>query len=310
MRRLLAAAVSAAALWSAAAPSFADQVNSVLEGGDPFVLVRGKTAWLYPTHGGDRLESWSSRDLAHWRSEGPLLRLADVKWAFDDGAPKHSLWAPDMLAAHGRYYLYYSIGPQVPTVSRIGVAVCGRPSGPCTDSGEPLLVGGNGFEAIDPMVFRDPRSRKTYLYAGGSAGSSLRVYMLAADLLKIDHEVKVDQPPNFTEGAFMHERRGVYYLSYSSGRWNDQSYSVHYATAQTPTGPWHYRGAILQSDGSYKGPGHHCFFRDPRDGSWKIAYHRWEGVTGPGPYRGKRRIAIQSIRYLEDGTIEPIRMGG
>src|SRR3546814_5845385 len=79
----------------------------------------------------------------------------------------------------------------------------------------------------------------------------------------------------------MHERDGIYYLSYSHGRWNDATYSVHYATAPGPTGPWTYRGVILTTDGTYKGPGHHSFFRDPRDGGWRIAYHRWERQDGP-----------------------------
>src|SRR3546814_10799351 len=79
--------------------------------------------------------------------------------------------------------------------------------------------------------------------------------VLTPDLLTIDHEVKVAQPPHFTEGAFMHERDGIYYLSYSHGRWNDATYSVHYATAPGPTGPWTYRGVILTTDGTYNGPG-------------------------------------------------------
>src|SRR3546814_10253395 len=105
------------------------------------------------------------------------------------------------------------------------------------------------------MVFADAKSGKTYIYAGGSAGSTLRVFVLTPDLLTIDHEVMVAQPPHFTEGAFMHERDGIYYLSYSHGRWNDATYSVHYATAPGPTGPWTYRGVILTTDGTYKGPG-------------------------------------------------------
>ncbi|RIA37441.1 glycosyl hydrolase family 43 [Hephaestia caeni] len=306
MRRTIGIMLAAGALCLAAGAG-AERVQSVFDGGDPFVLVDGDTVWIYPT-GGKGLEGWSSTDLVHWRNHGPLLRKSDITWIDDDGAPSHGLWAPDMLAANGRYYFYYSVGPQHPTPSRLGVATCEGPAGPCTDSGRPLLTGGDGFEAIDPMVFADARSGKTYLYAGGSAGSTLRVFVLTPDLMRIDHEVTVAQPPHFTEGAFMHERDGIYYLSYSHGRWNDATYSVHYATAPSPTGPWTYRGVILKTDAAYKGPGHHSFFRDPRDGGWRIAYHRWEGQDGPGPYRGHRRIAIQKISYAADGAIEPISM--
>jgi len=289
------------------APAVAEKMPSILEGGDPTLIAADGRWWLYPTGGTEgTLEAWSSTDLKSWTSHGPLITKADIRWIDDDGAPKHSLWAPDMVAANGRWYFYYSVGPQNPTPSRLGVTVCKSPAGPCADSRKPLLTGGNGFEAIDPMVFRDPKSGKAYLYAGGSAGATLRVFELARDYVTIAREVKVEQPPHFTEGAFMHLRGGVYYLSYSFGRWNASSYQVHYATAPSATGPWTYRGILLKTDDTYKGPGHHSFARDSKSGSWLIAYHRWEGQTGDGPYRGKRRIAIQPIRYLPDGGIAPI----
>src|SRR3546814_6806231 len=138
-----------------------------------------------------------------------------------------------MVAANGRHYLYFSVGPQNPTPSRIGVATCAGLEGPCTDSGKPLITGGKGFEAIDPAVFVDPASQTPFLYAGGSAGAKLRVWALKADMMTIDREIPVETPPHFTEGAFMHERGGTYYLSYSSGSYRHDSYQVHYATARS-----------------------------------------------------------------------------
>ena len=286
------------------APSYA----SVFDGADPSALVEGDRIFLYPTGGGGSLDAWSSNDLDHWRKAGRLIGQKDIAWIDDDGARQHSLWAPHMLATNGAYYLYYSVGPQNPTPSRIGVAICKSPAGPCSDSGRPLLTGGNGFEAIDPMVFIDPRSRTPHLYAGGSAGATLRIYTLQPNLTALGERVEAATPPHFTEGAFMHERDGVYYLSYSSGRYNDASYSVHYSTAPSPTGPWTYRGVILKSDARFKGPGHHAFFRNPADGQWWIAYHRWEGQSGAGPYRGSRKVVVQPIGYDRSGAILPIRM--
>ena len=289
-----------------ASAGVAQEVPSVFAGADPSALVTAGRMWIYPT-GGDGLHAWTSTDRRAW-TKHPLLRLADIRWAECDGAPVHFLWAPDMVAVRGRYYLYYSVGPQNPTPSRIGVALCTSPAGPCTDSGKPLLTGGRGFEAIDPRVFVDRKSGRRLLYAGGSAGAKLRVFELTPDMVTIAREIAVDQPPNFTEGVFMHERGGVYYLSYSHGSWNRADYTVHYATAPSPTGPWHYRGTILKADAKYKGPGHHSFVRDPKTGEWLIVYHRWEGQSGDGPYRGERRVAIQPIRYDAKGLIEPIRM--
>lgn len=303
IRRL---ALAAALLAGFPPVAQAGAAPSVFAGADPDIMVADGRYWIYPT-GGDGLFAWSSADMKRWRKGPAVLRQRDIGWIGEDGAPVHYLWAPDMVAANGRYYFYYSVGPQNPTPSRIGVATCATPAGPCEDSGRPLVTGGDGFEAIDPAVFIDPASGVAYLYAGGSAGRTLRLCVLRPDMITIEREVPVATPPHFTEGAFMHVREGVYYLSYSTGQWNHANYQVHYATASSPTGPWHYRGPILQSEGRWKGPGHHSFLQHP-DGRWYIVYHRWEGQKGEGPYAGERRIAIQALDYRADGTIVPVRM--
>lgn len=329
-RAILAAA--AALLLGAANDEGAVPTRSPFAGADPAALVDHGTVWLYPTDRGQALYPWSSTDLEHWTRGEKLIDRGAIGWAAD-GTPR-SLWAPHMVAANGHYYLYYSVGPQEPRPSRIGVATCDTPGGPCRDAGRPLLSGddsasfagrpsgrcadgmppsGSGryhFEALDPMVFVDPKDGTPYLYAGGSNGSTLRVFRLAPDMVSVAAEVPVAQPPCFTEGAWMHERNGVYYLSYSSGHWDRADYSVRYATAPSATGPWTYRGVILHADLRFKGPGHHSFFQDPRTGQWVIAYHRWERQPGNGPYTDLRRVALAAVHYLPDGGIAPIDMEG
>lgn len=314
-RRAIARALAALAAVALAGASRPAPDNPVIVGADPHLAAVGHEWWLYPTGSGDarddfsadRLYGYHSPDLRHWKRVGPLLDLHDIPWIAADGAPRHALWAPALAEANGKFYLYYAVGPQNPTPSRIGVAVGDAPGGPFTDIGRPLLTGGNGFEAIDPMVFVDPKSHVPYLYAGGSAGATLRIYQLTPDMVHIAREVPTTQPPHFTEGAFMLERRGTYYLSYSHGRWNDGSYAVHYATAPSPTGPWTYRGIILKSDATHKGPGHHSIAQNPATGQWVIAYHRWEGAKGAGPYQGSRQIAIQRLTFQGD-RIAPINI--
>jgi beta-xylosidase len=302
-----------AALLGIALATTAVARNPEFQGADPHAVLIDDELWVFPTGGpggsweADRFGAFSSRDLKTWRSRGEALRRDRIRWIGDDGARDHFLWAPGVARRNGKWYLYYSVGPQNPTPSRIGVAVSDRPQGPYRDSGRPLVTGGNGFEAIDPMVFVDPRTDKAYLYAGGSAGATLRVWELNPDMIGIAREVKVDQPPMFTEGAFMHERGGIYYLSYSHGRWNGPDYSAHYATAPSPTGPWTYRGAILTSDARHQGPGHHSFVQDPA-GDWLIVYHRWESPPADAPLKGERQVAIERVRYAADGTILPIVM--
>lgn len=299
-------------LWACCA-TVLHAANPILPGADPHALTVGDKFWIYPTWTDRQRQAFfafSSDDLIRWQRHGPVLDLADVRWIKDDGQERHSAWAPGVLARNGRYYLYYSVGPQNPTPSRIGVAVADAPEGPFRDSGRPLLTGGNGFEAIDPMAFADPKSGATYLYAGGSAGATLRVFELNPDLVSFAREIPVETPPQFTEGAFMHHHGGRYYLSYSHGSYRHSSYSVHYATADTPVGPWTYQGVILSSDATRKGPGHHSFLRHPRTGDWLIFYHRWENQTGAGPYRGLRQLCIDRLEYDPDGRIRPIVMTG
>jgi beta-xylosidase len=279
--------------------------NPIFRAADPHAVLADGTVYVYPTAGGrGRFYAYSSADLLTWqRHEEAILNFRNIDWI-----PRgKSAWAPAIIEKDGTWFFYYSVGPKP---SHIGVASGPSPVGPFTDSGKALLSDNNdpAFEAIDPMVFGDPKSGKFYCYVGGSAGATLRVFEMADNMLTFAREVTVDTPRRFTEGAFMHERNGTYYLSYSHGGWRDASYSVHYATSETATGPWTYQGAILTSDETYKGPGHHSFVHDPVADAWYIFYHRWENVTGDGPYSGSRVTAIETVQYDAEGRILPITM--
>ena len=295
----------------ATACSLPATANPILSGADPECDVFDNTYWLYPTgniHGGG-FKAYSSNDLRTWSDRGLVLSFKTVPWINDDGQKTHGAWAPGILRSKEKFYLYYSVGPQsAEHPSRIGVAVADQPQGPFKDSGKALVTGGNGFEAIDPMAFADPKSGVVYLYAGGSAGAKLRVWELNDDRVSLKKEIEVETPKEFTEGSFMHERDGVYYLSYSHGGWNTPNYSVHYATATSPTGPFEYRGRILGSDATHKGPGHHSFVKNPKTGEWFIVYHRYETTKDDSPVKGGRRIAVDKIEYNADGTIKPVVM--
>lgn len=284
--------------------------NPLFTAADPHAVIIDKRVWIYPTGGGPPTEffAWSSEDLVHWKQHGPVFRLRDAAWIKDDGAPNHWAWAPCTIEDGGRYFFYYSVGPQNPTPSRIGVAVSDAPAGPFRDSGKPLLTGDRGFEAIDPFVFRDPKTRKAYLYAGGSAGAKLRTFELNEDLVSIAREVSAPTPEKFTEGAFVHVWKDRYYLSYSHGNWKDHTYSVHYSISDSPEGPWQYKGAILTSDGKHKGPGHHSLIHVQDSGRWFIVYHRWNRREGDGPYDGSRETCIDPLEHAPDGSIRTVEM--
>ena len=184
------------------------------------------------------------------------------------------------------------------------------PAGPFRDSGRALITGGEGFEAIDPMVVPRPsNSGRWLLYAGGSAGAKLRVW-------ELDDTMDGDPARGSRRDARRSSPRASsstiagakYYLSYSHGWWQGGSYSASYSTGPTPFGPWTYGGRILGSDANHKGPGHHAIFRKPGSDDWYIAFHEWPGARGDGPYQGSRKIAIERLRYDRDGRILPVRI--
>lgn len=296
----------------AAAP-FAALANPVFPGADPHVEVFGDSYWAYPTHAtnpeaqfhSNDFVAYSSPDLVNWTASKPILKIEDISWIKEDGAKDHWLWAPGITEKDGKYFFYYSVGPQNPTPSRIGVAVGDSPGGVFKDIGKPLVTGGKGWEAIDPMVFHD-KDGTSYLYVGGSNGAKLKVWKLKPSLTELGEEIEVETPEQFTEGAFMQEIDGTYYLSYSHGGWNNPNYSVHYATGKSATGPWTYQGAILNSNDTHKGPGHHSFFQNPKSGQWFICYHYWNPSKGDGPLGGIRDCAIQPVTFTKDGKIEVV----
>jgi len=275
--------------------------NPVLPAADPHATVVGNDMWILPTSGHNRrFYAYWSPDLVNWHDYGAILDFDKIPW-IPDG--KYA-WAPCIIRKNGKVYFYYSVGPKP---SHIGVAYGTNP-GNLVDKGAPLLSdnGMSGFEAIDPMVFTDPVSGKSYLYAGGSAGSRLRVFEMNPDMISFAREITVNNPPYFTEGAFMHYHDGVYYLSYSNGSWNRSNYSVHYCTSNTPYGGWNYRGRILSSEGWFKGPGHHSFVYNAALDEWYIVYHRWNNKLDDGPYTGQRSTAMERIEY-ENGLIKRVR---
>ena len=283
-------------------PKVSPDRNPVIDAAaDPDILLVGDTVWLYPTSGqATRFYAFSSKNMVHWQAHGTILNFNNIAWI----PSGKNAWAPGVIEKNGMYYFYYSVGPKP---SHIGVAYSSSPAGPFIDSGGPLLSDNNDptFEAIDAMAFTDPKTGISYLYAGGSAGSRLRVFELNPNMISFAREITVQNPANFTEGAFMHYRNGVYYLSYSHGSWNRDSYSVHYCTASGPVGPWTYRGVLMSSNGVHKGPGHHSFLYNGAMEEWYIVYHRWNKRTGSGPYTGSRSVAIEKMHYESDGRIRP-----
>ncbi len=253
------------------------------------------------------LDAFSSRDLVNWTKHQRVLDIKDVSWA------AYAVWAPSIIHANDKYYLFFSanniLNDKQP--GGIGVAVSDKPDGPFRDLlGKPLINKiHNGAQPIDQMVFRDDDGQ-FYIYYGG--WKHCNVAKLSKDLRRLEpfedgEFFKEITPANeYVEGSFMVKRNGIYYLMWSEGEWTASDYSVAYAMAKSPLGPFNRIGKILQQDLTIaKGAGHNSVVNIPGTDDWYIVYHRRPLNTEDGNHR---ELAIDLLYFNTDGTVKPVMM--
>ena len=285
---------------------------------DPEVLYAEKTGkfYIYPTSdgftgwSGTYFKTFSSADLVHWKDEGKILELGkDVTWA------NRNAWAPCMVEKkiNGRYqYFYYFTAAQ-----KIGVAVADNPTGPFKDSGKPLIdkkpAGVKHGQEIDPDVFTDPKTGKSYLYWGNGymAGAELNEDMVS---LKEGTTTLLQPGREFREGSYVFYRKGRYYFMWSEDDTRSPNYRVGYGISDAPLGkitiPENH--IILSKDtaaGIY-GTGHNSVVQIPGRDEWYIVYHRFNYPNGihMGEAAGyNREVCIDKLEFNEDGTIKPVK---
>jgi arabinoxylan arabinofuranohydrolase len=293
--------------------------NPVLEGyyADPDILwsEKNKKYYLYPTS--DGFDSWSgtyfktfsSDNLKDWKDEGVILDLKkDVSWA------DRNAWAPCIIEKKikGKYkYFYYFTAAQ-----KVGVAVADEPTGPFVDSGRALIDfrpdGIKGGQEIDPDVFTDPKTGKSYLYWGNSYGA---VVELNEDMVSIKKNTLklLNLDATFREGLYVIYRNGLYYFLWSEDDTRSENYRVRYATSTSPTGPLTIpeNNLILQKDPSLGiyGTGHNSVIQIPGKDEWYMVYHRFSkpnGITMGRAAGFHREIAIDKMEFNADGSIKPV----
>ena len=290
--------------------------NPALKGfyADPEILYAKKTGlyYLYPTSdgftgwSGTYFKTFSSPDLKNWKDEGLILNLPEqVSWA------NKNAWAPTItekkVKGKFKYYYYFT------AAQKIGVAVADHPTGPFVDSGKPLIAekpaGIKGGQEIDPDVFTDPQSGKSYLYWGNGylAGAELQ-----SDMISIDQStLKVLTPDKtFREGAEVFYRKGKYYFLWSENDTRSEDYRVRYGTADSPLGKITVaeNNLILAKDpekGIY-GTGHNSVIQVPVTDDWYIIYHRFavpQGIKMGSAAGYHREVCIDKLEFDAAGNI-------
>lgn len=291
--------------------------NPILAGlyADPYIMYSKKTGkfYIYPTSdgftgwSGTYFKAFSSSDLSNWKDEGVILDLPkNVSWA------NKNAWAPCIIEkeinGHFKYFYYFT------AAQKIGVAVADDPTGPFVDSGKPLI---NAFpkgitrgQQIDPDVFRDPKTGKTYLYWGNGymAGAELNADMVSIDTASI----KILTPKaSYNEGTHVFYRKGTYYFTWSENDTRSEDYQVHYGTADSPLGPIKttQNNLVIAKDkekGIF-GTGHHSVIQIPGKDEWYIVYHRFSypnGITLGRAAGYNREVCIDKLEFYPDGHIK------
>lgn len=293
--------------------------NPVLEGyyADPEILYSNKTKkyYIYPTSdgfdgwAGNYFKTFSSDNLIDWKDEGIILDLRkDVSWA------NRNAWAPCIVEKKikGKYnYFYYFTAAQ-----KIGVASSDNPNGPFTDSGKALVStrpeGVKGGQEIDPDVFTDPKTGKSYLYWGNGY---MAVAELNANMISIKEGstkiIKVDD--TFREGTYVIYRNGTYYFLWSEDDTRSPNYKVRYGMSKSPLGPIEIRkdNIVIQGipDQGIYATGHNSVLQIPNKDEWYITYHRFSYPTGikMGDAGGfHREVCIDKLEFNKDGTIRQV----
>lgn len=293
--------------------------NPLVEGyyADPDILYSNKTKkyYLYPTSdgfdgwGGYYFKTFSSENLKDWKDEGVILDLKkDVSWG------NRNAWAPCIIEKKikqkYKYYYYFS------AAQKIGMAVSDDPAGPFVDSGKPVVdfkpEGVKGGQEIDPDVFADPKTGKSYLYWGNG-------YMAVAELNRDMSSVKkntmkvMTPDATFREGIYVFYRKGLYYFLWSEDDTRSENYRVRYAISASPLGPLTIpeNNLILQKSpekGIY-GTGHNSVLEIPGKDKWYIVYHRFNRPNGikMGDAAGfHREVCMDRLEFDEDGHIKPV----
>lgn len=271
---------------------------------DPMVL-RSSGAWFaYATstswqHPGTIFPILRSNDLGSWRYVGDGLRRAP-RWAAQD------LWAPSVIRARRRFYLFYSARRRSDRCHCVAVAVSRRATGPFRDLGPVACKDSQGAGYIDPAPLRAPDGRVYLYFSVDRPHHSLSVIPLARDLtrpagprrelLRVARPWQRGLADDTVEGPFPVREGGSYTLYYSAGSWKSD-YRMGSAVSSSPLGPFRDvpGNPFLGGSGPFTAPGGGSVFAGP-GGPW-LAFHAW--TASPGYQAGSvRTLRIESLAAL------------
>ncbi|CAN5561470.1 hypothetical protein BH11MYX1_BH11MYX1_45580 [soil metagenome] len=272
---------------------------------DPGVLHEGSTYYLSCTSGGAAaaFPIYTSTDLATWTRVGHIFPSGmRPTWASGD------FWAPEVHKVGSHYVAYYSARNKSDGKLSIGAASADSPLGPFTDLGAPLIHDAN-MGLIDVSEFNTGAGAAYVLWKedGNAVGrpTPIHIQPLTTNGLALEgtRSTLITNDKAWegavTEGPFMVEHDGMFYLFYSGNSYANSTYAVGVARGATPTGPMTKPGApIVVTNGAWVGPGH-CSVVDAGDQT-ALVYHAWVAgcVNAPGC---AREVLTDLVVWGSDG---------
>ncbi len=269
---------------------------------DPAPLVFQDTVYLFTSHDEDdargfHMLDWkcySTTDMVNWTDHGSIASLATFPWAKQD----NDAWAPQVVARDGKFFLYVPISVSGWPKNVIAVGIADSPLGPYKDAlGHPLLNKANGY--IDPTVFVDDDGQ-AFLYFGNPNPWYVK---LNKDMVSYSGEVVLaaGRPGNYQEGPWLYKRSGHYYLAYASTCCPE---GIGYAMSDQPTGPWVFKGNIM--DGNGLSSGNHPGIIDFKGQSYVFGFNYKLNWQITDVHRERRSVCVAAITYNPDGTIQKL----
>lgn len=302
------------------AATFFNQLSTPAGGADPFVLKHKGIYYLYCTAENDHADAgipvYISTNL--------------VDWAGPCGAGKHGLamhkddvwgdtwfWGGDVIEKGGKFYMYATVE------EHLVAAVSDSPLGPFIQAVQKPMHA--SIQEIDASVFADDDGRYYVYFVRFEGGNVEYVAELSDDMLSMKESTITfclrtqsgtwEQGPNepqasVIEGAYAIKHKGLYYLIYTANHFQSIDYSMGYATAASPFGPWtRYSGnPILKATEFIHGPGNGMVVKSPNDSEMYLIYHTHCDLTKVGP----RKLALDRARFEKNpkGGADIFRVDG
>lgn len=304
--------------------------------GDPFVLCDGGMYYMYATQSGVGIHVWRG-------STPEKVEPVGLCYSGKDSFGYECFWAPEVVKRRdGKYIMHFTARDRKDGILRTGVAVADNPLGPFRDAAEGKPMFDIGMATIDATCFIDDDGKAYLFYVkdcsvnviDGVHTSQIYGVKLSSDLITpIGEPLLVASPCQewethellaptssdvgkeqfkdgktrflWNEGPYVLKHKGKYYMTYSANCYDSREYSVGYAVADSPLGPYKkFAGNPIMSyiDGKMSGPGHNAFFRD-KEGRLMCAFHCHTYYEKPS---GDRRYCLCPAEFDENGVLRLI----